>query len=127
MDRVDLSLALDGYLRSPDGRRTRHVLGLDRIARDTLSAGATVLWADTPNNNAGHCLCDAGVILLAPWLINCRPWFIRDVWSHELAHILVGPSQHRARLWQWLRYAWPAPTPKPQPLAMLSEEPPAGM
>jgi hypothetical protein len=69
-----------------------------------MLAGAQVSWASLPGSRSGCCLWKDKHIILAPWLFWCTPWFIRDVWSHELAHCVVGPSQERARAWQQLVY-----------------------
>ena len=100
---LNLSLAMEGYLRAPDGR-VRYIPGLEAIARDTLRAGVRVRWGRPLGNGAGCSYCWTRRIILAPWLFEEEGWFIRDVWSHELAHCVVGPSHQRACAWQQARY-----------------------
>lgn len=100
---VDLELASVGYLRDPDGR-LYYIHGLDVIAQDTLRAGAQVYWDDERARRAGHCFLWERVILLAPWLVEHYPFVLRRVWSHELGHAMVGPSEERVTAWQLRRY-----------------------
>lgn len=100
---LDLDLARAGYLRLPDGAQ-HHVLGLDRIAADTDALGARVWWADLPGDHPGFCHCESRQILLAPWLFDGDPVQLRSVWTEELAHVVVGPSEEKALEWQRRRY-----------------------
>ena len=96
---VDLELAAEGYLRSQDGR-LRHIPGLERIARDTLYAGVRVTWGTPRNERAGCAYLLRRLIVLAPWVFDRPGYIVRDVWSHELGHCMVGRCCARARQWQ---------------------------
>lgn len=99
--RIDMSLALSGYLRSPSGK-LRYIRGLDTIMADAVSAQAHLLWYAS-----GHIACcdwRRRVILLDPWLWRHKVWVVRLVVSHELGHCVVGPNDARVRLWQEQRY-----------------------
>lgn len=100
---VDLSLAEEGYIRAADGR-LRWVEGLGRIARDTARLGVRVNWGAPPEGKAGCSYLLAREIVLAQWVMDRPPAFVRDVWSHELGHCVVGPSCERARGWQQVMY-----------------------
>lgn len=69
-----------------------------------LLADAEVYWADERESRAGYCRWRERCIVLAPWLWQVRPWVLKSVLAHELAHALVGPSQERARQWQTMVY-----------------------
>lgn len=100
---IDLDLACAGYLRWPDGK-VQHIIGLDRIAQDTRRADVPACWASPLCMLPGYYCEHRRCIMLAPWLYWCPPWFVRDVWTHELGHGIVGDSQDRARAWQARNY-----------------------
>lgn len=102
---LDPSLLEAGYLTAPAGKpRPRHILSMDLIAQDAAAAGAVLYWQELPGGLPGACAVRERLILLAPWLWQYPPWFIRLVASEELAHCYVGPSEDRARAWQRARY-----------------------
>jgi len=100
---IDVALAAEGYLRSADGR-LRHIPGLEVIARDTLHAGVRVTWGTPHNGKPGCAYFLRCVIVLAPWIFDRPGYVVRDVWSHELAHCMVGRCCSRARQWQEWSY-----------------------
>lgn len=94
---LDLDWAQAGYLRSPDGRHLRSIIGLDLIAHDAMTLGAQLLWAKLPGAHAG--CCEGRTVYLAPWVWSAWPWWVRRLLLHELGHAAVGPSEHQVRLW----------------------------
>jgi hypothetical protein len=100
---VDLELASAGYLKSVDGR-LNWVRDLDVLARDTVAVGVSVLWVMRATSHTGWYCYDTRTIWLAPWLFYAPAPLVKDVWSHELAHVVVGPEDEAARRWQYRVY-----------------------
>jgi hypothetical protein len=101
---IDLNYAVDGYLFGPGGCHVRLIHGLEPIARDTMLLKARVVWGALPGRELGISYCWSRVIVLANSLFDLEGWTIRSVWSHELAHCIVGQSHVRALAWQRAYY-----------------------
>lgn len=100
---LDLDYAAAGWLLSPWGR-VRAVRGIDRLAADARTLGASVWWDCSDGARAGYCVIGRREIVLAAWLFWCSPYLIRRCLGEELAHIVVGPSEERAAGWRERRY-----------------------
>lgn len=96
----DLDLAEAGYLRSPDGKRVRHVLGLDRIAQEARSCGCLMYWADLGPRQAGWADCPQNRIVLAAWLFDAWPWYFRLVVIEEVGHLIIGTCEELVTRWR---------------------------
>lgn len=94
-----LDYARAGWLRSPWGT-VRHIRGIDRLAADTLYAGASVWWDTADGAQAGRAIVSSRQIVLAAWLFPLVPFIVRRVWAEELAHVHVGLSDAKAVEWR---------------------------
>lgn len=101
---LDIEVLAMGYLRSPEGKRTRHIPALERIGADMRTLGVRAYWAQLPGNMPGACDCRERVILLARWMATARGEFVTRVLAHELGHIMAGNCEQRADRWQLRLY-----------------------
>lgn len=100
---LDLRLAAEGYLRAEDGR-TRHIPGLDQIARDIVREQIRVLWNPGLETRPARTRLWRREIELSPTVFDHSGAIVRDVLTHELGHCVVGRDCERAREWQQCRY-----------------------
>jgi len=101
---IDLDFVACGYLLSPDSTQFRHVPQLDRIAQDTQRAGIAVAWGIPRNGRRACAYLWRRLIVLHPLLYYSEGYTLREAWSHELGHFLVGRNEDRVQAWQFRCY-----------------------
>jgi hypothetical protein len=74
------------------------------LARDTVAAGVRVYWIMRASTRTGWYSHETRTIGLTPWLFYAPAPLLKDVWSHELSHAVVGPEDEQARQWQYRVY-----------------------
>jgi hypothetical protein len=98
---IDLELACSNYLLTRDGHK-HWVMGLERMARLARAAGVRFYWDSWDAEDAGWCDRERRCCYLAPWLYECGPVRLKDVWVHELAHALF-PWADELYCFRWAR------------------------